>query len=57
MRGEFSVGFFSYQLVCELAAPEINTGHLKKISGCVAEKMDQRTRPRSLARFGRNPQQ
>jgi hypothetical protein len=57
MRGEFSVGFFSYQLVCELAAPEINTGHLKKNSGCMAEKMDQRTRSRSLARFGRNPQQ
>ena len=54
---QFSVRSLSHQFVGEMAAPEINTGHLKKFSSYVAKKLNQGVGTRALRRFGRNTKQ
>ena len=54
---QFPIRLFPDQLVGEVAAPEINAGHLEELARGSAEQLDQRMGIGSFARFGRNPEQ
>ncbi len=55
--GQFAVGLFAHQFVPGLAAPEIDSGDAKELSGSAAEQLDQGLGVGPLSRLGSNTEQ